>query len=104
MCLQNLFTLIFLVDQFMIRSDLLTHKQQCGKPTFRHHHDAIIKTNLQIMRDVKYIGLSFLFLSAIHMYNFALAKWLEEKPLSPREDLLLSHNHHTVTDTFQPVC
>ena len=26
---------------------------------FRHHHDAIIKTNLQIMCGVKYIGLLY---------------------------------------------
>ena len=34
-------------------------------------------------------------LSATHTYNYALAKWLDEK-LKP-----LSCNHYTVTDTFE---
>lgn len=44
----------------LIRSDLLTLEQanHNKKLTFWHHDDAVIKTNLQIMWDVKYISLS----------------------------------------------
>ena len=35
----------------------LTNTNYSKKPTFRHH-DAIIKTNLENMRGVKYIGLN----------------------------------------------
>ena len=38
---------------------MYSSKNYSKKPTFRHHHDATIKTNLQIMRDVKYIGFSY---------------------------------------------
>ena len=58
------------------------------KPTFRHHDDAIFKTNLQIMRGVKYIGLivySFSFSwTAFDVFSFSCVVLLLHWPRRSR--------------------